>query len=113
MNQIKEYKLIIERKSKFTGMALKTNVLINGSIEKTLSNGTSLEIELPRKFTSLKLSNKVALGKEICKEFVVDPVNNSEIKVLFYYKMNWIAMIPPLMYMMPTSTIITEIKYNP
>lgn len=113
MNSGKCYKLVIERKSEFTGMALKTNVLINGSIKRTLSNGTSFEIELPRNFTSLKLSNKVALGKEICKELVVDPVNNSEVKVHFYYKMNWIAMIPPLMYMMPTSTIITEIKYTP
>lgn len=113
MNSDKEYKLIIERRSVLSGIALKTNILVNGEIKNKLSIGKSLELILPREFSRIKLFNKVPLGKEIVKEFVVDPVTNSEVRVVFYYKVNWMAMIPPLMYMMPTSSIITEIEYIP
>jgi len=107
------FKLLIRRKNSLVGLFLKTKILINGEILKKVSNGNCVEFELHKKFTQIKLYNKITLGKDICKEFVIDPMNNSEVIVFFYYKMNWISLIPPLMYFLPPSTIITDIKYIP
>jgi hypothetical protein len=107
------FKLIISRTSNLVGSALKTNVIIDDKERSTVAYKSSSEFILPRKYTKVKLYNKVFLGRTVSKELVVDPVSNSIVEIDVSYKMNWIAMIPPFVWIIPVSTIITKIRYTP
>jgi hypothetical protein len=106
-----DFKLIIRRKAKLTGAALKTRIIINDVIRSSVTNNKKVEFNLPRKYTKVRLYNKVPLGRDIVKEIVIDPLINSTVEIRIYYKMNWLTLIPPLTFLIPTSSIKTEIKY--
>ncbi len=105
------FRLVIRRAPKFTGMALKTRVLINGATQSKVAYNSSEEFVLPRNITQVKLYNIVPLGKDFVKEIVVDPMQNRVVEMTVTYKTNWLAMIPPLLFFIPTSHIIVEMVY--
>jgi hypothetical protein len=105
------FKLIIRRSDAFTGATLKTNVLINNKNHGKVGHNSKIEINLPRIYTKIKLYNKIPLGRNIVKEFVVDPLMNNTVEVCVSYEMNMLAFIPPFTFLIPTSIIKTEICY--
>lgn len=108
----KTFSLTIKRSSQATGAALISTIKIGNQIHDKLKVGQAKTYTLPMNTIEVVIYHKVFLGREVKKQFIIDPAGKPNVTVCFEYKMNWIAILPPLCFMMPTSKIITTISYK-